>query len=157
MDNPHLKELFKQAAELARLVPESMQGAAFNKALEILLSELPVPSDKPGGRKTKKRGRSTTLEVANRPGRKTSTGRIKKQKGRSSSSRPGRKAIIEELLSEGFFKSGKISSDIQKYLKNKRGYPYKTNELTPALIRLVREGALERDTNQDGQYVYKSH
>ncbi|MEA2564210.1 MAG: hypothetical protein QOH06_5714 [Acidobacteriota bacterium] len=38
---PDLKELFKQAAEIAKQVPESMQDAAFNRALEMLAGDAP--------------------------------------------------------------------------------------------------------------------
>ncbi|PVV09931.1 MAG: hypothetical protein B6D77_09210, partial [gamma proteobacterium symbiont of Ctena orbiculata] len=33
---PDLKELFKQASEIAQQVPESMQEAAFNRAIDLL-------------------------------------------------------------------------------------------------------------------------
>jgi hypothetical protein len=33
---PDLKELFKQAAEIAKQVPDSMQEAAFNRAVDLL-------------------------------------------------------------------------------------------------------------------------
>jgi len=36
---PDLKELFKQAAEIAQQVPESMQEAAFNRAIDLLTGE----------------------------------------------------------------------------------------------------------------------
>lgn len=35
-----LKELFKQAAEIAKQVPDSMQEAAFNRAIDLLTSEI---------------------------------------------------------------------------------------------------------------------
>ena len=35
-----LKALFKQASEIAQLVPENMQEAAFNRALDILMQSL---------------------------------------------------------------------------------------------------------------------
>lgn len=38
---PDLKKLFKQAAEIAMQVPESMQDAAFNRALEMLTAHAP--------------------------------------------------------------------------------------------------------------------
>lgn len=38
-DKELLKDLFKQAADIAEEVPESMQEAAFNRALDALLSE----------------------------------------------------------------------------------------------------------------------
>ena len=36
---PDLKELFKQAAEIAQQVPESMQEAAFNRAIDLLTGD----------------------------------------------------------------------------------------------------------------------
>ena len=42
---PDLKELFKQAAEIAKQVPESMQEAAFNRAVDLLTEGIPA-SDK---------------------------------------------------------------------------------------------------------------
>lgn len=43
---PDLKELFKQAAEIAEQVPESMQEAAFNRAIDLLTGETRSGSDK---------------------------------------------------------------------------------------------------------------
>jgi hypothetical protein len=40
---PDLKELFKQASEIAQQVPESMQEAAFNRALDLLTGSLQSP------------------------------------------------------------------------------------------------------------------
>ena len=36
-----LKKLFKQAAEIAQNVPESMQEAAFNRAIDLLTQGIP--------------------------------------------------------------------------------------------------------------------
>lgn len=38
---PDLQELFRQAAEIAKQVPESMQHAAFNRALDMLVGDAP--------------------------------------------------------------------------------------------------------------------
>jgi len=40
---PDLKELFKQASEIAQQVPESMQEAAFNRAIDLLTGNSEVP------------------------------------------------------------------------------------------------------------------
>ena len=52
---PDLKELFKQASEIAQQVPENMQEAAFNRAVDLLTGEI-TPSfknkiDTPKGKK----------------------------------------------------------------------------------------------------------
>ena len=39
---PDLKEIFKQAADIAQQVPENMQEAAFNRELNVLLGETEV-------------------------------------------------------------------------------------------------------------------
>jgi len=39
MKNEKLKEVFKKAAEIAKVVPEVMQPIAFNRAVELLLGE----------------------------------------------------------------------------------------------------------------------
>lgn len=56
---PDLKELFKQASEIAQQVPESMQEAAFNRAIDLLTGETqPKPgsaSATPSGTKKKRK------------------------------------------------------------------------------------------------------
>lgn len=63
---PDLKELFKQAAEIAKDVPENMQETAFNRALDMLTHGLPAQShpSSTGGTPTtapKKRKSNSTL------------------------------------------------------------------------------------------------
>ncbi len=55
---PDLKELFKQAAEIANQVPESMREAAFNRAIDLLTEGIPA-SDKPKKSKGSTARRST--------------------------------------------------------------------------------------------------
>ena len=40
MEEKELKELFKKAAEIAKAVPEALQQAAFNRALDVLMEQL---------------------------------------------------------------------------------------------------------------------
>ncbi len=57
---PDLKELFKQASEIAQQVPESMQEAAFNRALDLLTGSATLSDEEqqaPAKRKNK--GKST--------------------------------------------------------------------------------------------------
>ena len=44
-NNDKLKEIIAQAAEIAALVPENMQGEAFNRAFEALRGTVPTPSN----------------------------------------------------------------------------------------------------------------
>lgn len=88
-----------------------------------------------------------------REARKASTKGISSRKRNG---RPGPKAALVELVSTGFFKTGKTISDIQSQLEEKQGYKYKSTDLSPALVRLLREAVIIRQKNSDGQYEYKS-
>ena len=63
---PDLKELFKQAAEIAKQVPESMQDAAFNRALDMLTGDAPeqrkVHPRRPAGPPKNKHSRSRAAD-----------------------------------------------------------------------------------------------
>jgi hypothetical protein len=63
--------------------------------------------------------------------------------------------MIEALIEEGFFDSPKVISDIQDQLRDKRGAVFKATDLSPALVRLLRENALDRDRNDSNQFEYR--
>ena len=55
---PDLKELFKQASEIAQQVPDSMQEAAFNRAIDLLTGSSDVSSEtEVKGSKKKRKGK----------------------------------------------------------------------------------------------------
>jgi hypothetical protein len=61
---------------------------------------------------------------------------------------------IEDLLTRGFFETSRTIRDISSYLQERRALSFASNELSPALVRMVRDGRLERASNSDGQYAY---
>jgi hypothetical protein len=67
----------------------------------------------------------------------------------------GPKASIASLIESGFFSTAKTGPEVQDYLKKKRGFDLGTDQLRLAMLRLVRDGVLERDNNDEGQYEYK--
>lgn len=67
----------------------------------------------------------------------------------------GPKGAILGLVETGFFATGKTGPDVRAYLKTKRGYEIGIHQLRVAMLRLVRDGILERDENSEGQYEYK--
>lgn len=73
----------------------------------------------------------------------------------SSSTAMGPKAAILSLVGQGFFAAAKTGPDVQDHLKTKRGFDLGTSQLRLAMLRLVRDGVLERDENDEGQYEYK--
>lgn len=67
----------------------------------------------------------------------------------------GPKAAVTELIELGYFSSAKTGPQVQEYLKKKRGFDIGIAQLRLAMLRLVRDGVLERDENDAGQYEYK--
>ena len=68
--------------------------------------------------------------------------------------RPGPKQMIDALIEEGFFDHPKAIKDILEHMR-KKGYMYRSVDVSPALIRTVRSEKLSRDLNKDGQYAYQ--
>lgn len=79
-----------------------------------------------------------------------------KKLARSSGGRPGPKKMLGELIGQGFFAKPRVISDIIDHLDQTRGRLYKAQELSPALVRLLRDGRLVRAKNADGQYEYSA-
>lgn len=77
-----------------------------------------------------------------------------KKAPRASGSRPGPKKAVQQLISEGFFDAARTIADIQERLKHKRGHTYTLQDLSPTLVRLLRDGSLSRERNTSGQYEY---
>lgn len=71
------------------------------------------------------------------------------------SGRPGPKKILHDLLSSGFFDNSRIISEIIAHIKLKTGHNYKANELSPSLLRILRDGYLAREKNDKGKYEWK--
>jgi hypothetical protein len=79
----------------------------------------------------------------------------KNTSGRKASGRPGPKAVLGQLLQAGFFKSPRTIATIQEELQHRRGHTYSVQELSPALVRSVRDQSLTRERNESGQYEYR--
>lgn len=79
----------------------------------------------------------------------------KAKKKSASGSRPGPRATLNGLLQGGYFDSVRRIGEIQQYLADSRGHSYKLSELSPTLVRMIRDDALERNRADDGQYEYK--
>lgn len=142
MNTAEIRELFRNALQLAEELPDKMQEAGFNKAVDLL---------------------------AQREGREQVTNRGKEQRGHASSSRPrstpvrpkrsgrpGPKAAIAELVDTEFLRGFRTVPQMQDQLKQKRGHEYSLNELAISAVRLVRDDVLDRETNKEGKYAYKS-
>jgi len=148
-----LKEIFKQAADIAKQVPANMQEAAFNRALDALMGNTPVAMTQKGGVSTK---RSPGKRSKSASASSTATGEAARQQRKGGSQGLGPKSAIEWLIENKFFETGKTGPQVQEYLQKKRGYKIGTVQLRTAMFRLVREGIMEREQNEEGHYEYKT-
>jgi hypothetical protein len=127
-----LEDLFDRAAALAGRVPASMQGTAFELAVQAL-----------GGMNAKAQPRAAT-GAESRPG----------SKPRLASGRPGPKAAVESMIDSGYLNDPRLVGDIRDHL-GARGWKYVPKEIATAVLRLLREGSLVRSRGGDGQYRYQ--
>jgi RNA polymerase subunit RPABC4/transcription elongation factor Spt4 len=80
----------------------------------------------------------------------------KSRKGNSSSKsgRLGPGAMLDRLISEGYFNHRHTVRDIILHCGSRYSYHYKNSDFTAPLTRLLRAGKLNRELNSEGQYEY---
>jgi hypothetical protein len=89
-------------------------------------------------------------QAKQQPGSATDKGSTRKRSGRSP------KGLIEELIAEGFFTAPKTIGEIQEQLRHKKGIHLKPTDLSPTLVRLLRQKSLDRERNESNQYEYSA-
>jgi hypothetical protein len=153
-----LEQLQKKLKSLADTVNLFQNEAVQLRVLEILLSTLGSISSVPAnpvekiGKRPAGRGRRKT-QPARDDAKPSAKKREPRKPGRSAPS-PGAHAMISQLLTEGFFRTGRTIGAIIEHAGTSRGHHYKANECSPALLRLLRDGKLTRKKNKDKQYEY---
>lgn len=156
MTRDDLKRLLAEAAEMAKDLPENMQGPGFHRVLDILLLQEglePIEGSKSGAVSRKRSRKKTRAKPAT--GKSSNARRSGGGGGPRRSGRSGAQVAVRELASTGFFKSSKTIGDVQKHLDAKRGLRYEQTSLSGPLLLLVREGVLDREKNDTGTYEYK--
>lgn len=120
-------------------------GARRDQLAKTGVADAPTRRTRKARQVSKPTAGRTPRKVATKPGapRKKATG-----------GRPGPKAMLEDLIAMGYFKSARTITEVQEHLQRQRGHRYTAQDLSPALVRLLRSGALSRDTNTDGTYEY---
>lgn len=111
------------------------------------------PTERPAGPSRRARRRQPKSPGQSR------TKSAPKAKGATVRARGGRrgpKTVLGELIDEGFFKEPRIMGETQEQLRHKKGVRYTLQDLSPAFVRLLREGRLDRDRNAGGQYEYRA-
>jgi hypothetical protein len=137
-DKAKLEQAFKEAADVVKDVPADLRPAAFQRAVDELLGTQKRPARRRSGSSRARGGRSNSKQ------------KEKKRRTR----RLGPKAVLEELISEDFFQTPRALGEALDHIRRSKAYQFRPNELSPALVRLVREKKLKRDRTEDGQYEY---
>lgn len=88
----------------------------------------------------------------NEPGPDEAPETAKKQRRKSQRAGPGCRSRIDDLISEDFFKSGKVTTDIKERLSEK-STPYASNHIAAAMNSIVKSGSLRRH-KEAGHWTY---
>jgi hypothetical protein len=97
--------------------------------------------------KTKRQTRSNTKAKAKNGADETAS----KSGGKGGT---GAHAAVSAILEEGFFKKDQSIRTIIDHLSTNKGRHFKANQISPSLLRLLRDNKLKRTKNKDNQYEY---
>lgn len=160
--NEYAAKVAEAEAAVKAVKDTDLRRAAFEKVLEHLLGSTsghPFRGAKETSPKSRAHaGKSTAAQKANSGPNDTGAtkgARRRAQDGSRARGRPGPKAAIGQLLESGYLRSARTISQIQEELQHRRGHRYAVQELSPALVRSVRDGSLTRERNESGQYEYR--
>ena len=128
-----LQSVLEQASALTSVLPENIQEVAFSKVFDTLLAE----------RMIKSRGAGTIRS-------RRSDSHVNSLNSR----RIGPKLALGQLLNSGYFAVRRNLPEINAYLRDSYGREYGSNELSISLLRLTRDGRLNRERDLSGQYQY---
>jgi hypothetical protein len=147
------EQIKKQLVELSQAVNAFKSEAVQLRIVELIFKidghhdndEQEVESDAPSHAKRKRRGKTKSM---------TNTSTDKK------SSKPkgngGATDVLRQLVTDGFFSSPKMIGEVVKHCNVKLAKAFKANELSPGLVKLVREKVLDRDKDKETkQYKYR--
>ena len=62
--------------------------------------------------------------------------------------------VVQQLLDGGYLDSPRSIADMIEHVQASQGRRYKANELSPSLLRMLRNSTLTREKNNDGKYEY---
>ena len=129
----------------------SNEGREF--AMKVL-SEVRNPSEQPRRKLGKTVSNSKKKVKTSTPINERVTA-DKKRPQRRADGRPSPRTVLDDLIKQDFFKGKKTISAIISHCKDKLTYSYESRELSPALIRCIRDKKLKREKNTNNQYEYQ--
>lgn len=152
----NFEEVKAQLRELADVINAFKSEAVQLRLVDLVFNAVSgeeiqkeSPKDEPhspSGRGSSRRKRRRPTPIAN-----SSSGDTAKTR---STSRPGGKATLARLLSDGFFKKPKTIGQIVEHCDHNLALKYAQSDFSGRLARYVRDGQLRRTKNTENQYEY---
>jgi len=146
-----LGALKKKLQELADILNSFKSEAVQLRVLELIFTgaQIDTETNNKTEKKTIKRRKRTKVIQD-----QEDADAVTKEKPKRSGSGKGVLAIVSALVKDGFFKSPQTIGNIIEYCGTQKGHHFKSNEISPALLRLIRNQTLSRKKNKDNQYEY---
>lgn len=143
---------------------KSASGAAVYRVMKAGSDWLAKPADertaaskgaRSGRRPSPKKASASPPAKTASPKTTSSTEKKAASTMRSSSAgrKTGPKAVLEALISDGYFSEPRGMADIKHHIRDQKAISFEASDLSPTLIRLLREGKLKR-SKAEKQYVY---
>ncbi len=146
-----VQTLKQRLKELADVINAFKSESVQLKVLEFLLAgEKPESEDQRHERRKRSR-RPKPPKMAEEKGDATSKAGAKAK--RAATGR-GSFALVSSLVDEGFFKTPRTIRSIIDHCGTHKGHHFEANEISPVLLRLLRNETLTRKKNKDNQYEY---
>lgn len=147
-----------QLKELAPIINAFKAESVQLKVIELLLgatsgdidlaeeepNKAPAPS-LPGKRKRKRKTTAPKEPTSDTPETK---------KKSSSRGGTGAYAAVSVLHDKGFFKSPQTIRSVIDHCGTAKSHHFKANQISPPLLKMLRDGKLTRNKNSDNQYDY---
>lgn len=148
--NPAVSMALGKATNLVNRITEG-QGYKYRimSPGEEYLKHLSTDSDSSPRLPRSKAKKSSSMKKASHTKSPTTATKPKKN-----GTRPGPKQFLERLIIDGFFNKHREISSIISHIQGTHAHTYKPTDLSPALIRLLRQNKLERIKSELGQYEY---
>lgn len=149
----NLSEVAAQLKELADVINSFKSEAVQLRIVELILAGNAAPDAPPVDDAKSQQSKRKQRPPAEKRRTEAKSG-DEKSGGAKTSGRPGPKAMLEQLIGAGFFKTPRTNKDIMDHCSNKLAQRYQPGEIAVSLTRLTREDKLDREKNAENQYTY---
>jgi hypothetical protein len=138
-----LQEIVREAAQIVSELPDVLKPVAFGRLLDWMAGSIERKTEHSKRRAHSRRSPAAALDAGNET-----------NEARRARSGTSPKALVMELLSQGFFDEAKAVEAVRKRISQNYARNIDSNVLAMTLMRSVRDGQLTRDKNAEDQYEY---